>query len=165
METPLASPPLVYLDTSALGRLSDPPSATSEAPDNRRRILAEAADVRRIVLACEAGRLALLGSDALLAEVLLAPPRVQRVSLDVLRLARRHVPLAPTRAVADRLRAQLGFRELDALHIAAAYTGGARYAVSCDVPHWLRRAARVARLLGPGPAIVSPAECARQEGL
>lgn len=165
MTTPPSPPPLTYLDNSALGRLSDPDPAAPMTPANLRRILAEAADVRRIVEACRVGRLELLNSEALEAEVLLSPPRVQRTSLDVLRLARVRIPLEPTRSLAAILQSHLHFRALDALHIAAAYTGGARYAVSCDESHWLRRAAHVARLLGPGPAIVSPTECVRREGL
>ena len=47
----------------------------------------------------------------------------------------------------------------DALHLAAASVGGADYALSYDRNHWLRRVGRVATLLGPRPAIMTPDDC------
>jgi len=58
----------------------------------------------------------------------------------------------------------LGFHAADALPVAAAYTGGADDAVSCD-GHFLRRATRTAAELGPRPVICTPQECLRREGL
>lgn len=160
-----APAPLVYLDNSALGRLSDPdPSLVlGLSIEHVRSVREDIVAVRRIVDARRTGRLRLLSSEVLRAAILQAPDRVQRASLDVLKLAQVEVPLDPTRPLARNLQA-MGFRESDALHIAAAYTGGADYAVSCDEPHWLRRSQRVARLVGPGPAIVSPIELLRREG-
>ena len=147
-------PPIVYLDTSALGRLTDPDP----------RLLLQAVQVDRIVAACVSGRLRLLVSEILAIEVRRARSEaVRATSGGVLAIAWAAVPLAPTRNRAARL-VGIGLRTADALHIAAAYTGDATYAVSCD-DHWVRRAARVAALLGPGPAIVTPEECARREGL
>ncbi len=156
--------PVIYLDNSALGRLSDPAPNLPITLAELRRLIADAADVERILDAVRASSAALLSSDVLTFEVRRAPARVQRVSWGVLRLATTVVPVGPTRRLARILQAD-GFAELDALHLAAAYVGEADYAVSCDQPHWLRRARRVATLLGPGPAIVSPAVCGAQEGL
>ena len=97
-------------------------------------------------------------------ELAAAPAQVRNPITRVLDRGWACVPLAAARATASRLEA-LGFRTNDALHIAAAYTGGADYAVSCDRQHWIRRAARVAALLGTRPAIVTPEECLRWEGL
>lgn len=147
-------PPIAYLDNSALGRLTDADP----------RLATEAALVAAIIAACLSGRLRLLISEILALEVRRArSAAVRATSNAVLDAAWAGVRLEPTRDAAGRLEA-IGFRPADALHLAAAYTGGAAYAVSCDA-HWLRRADRVARLLGPGPAIVTPAECVRREGL
>lgn len=146
--------PIVYLDNSAFGRLMDP------AP----HVIAEAHEVAGIVAACLAGRLGLLLSEILTVELAAAPAAVRDRVNRILDRGFACVPLAATRATALRLEA-LGFRTNDALHIAAAYTGGADYAVSCDRQHSIRRAARVAAVLGPRPAIVTPEECLRWEGL
>lgn len=159
-----APPMTVYLDNSALGRLSDPAADVPIGATALRHLLVDAAAVERLVEAVRSGRLVLLSSDALAFEVRRAPPRVQRVSWNVLQLATIVVPVEPTRPQARLLQAA-GFEALDALHIAAAYVGGADYAVSCDEAHWLRRAGRIGALLGPGPAIVSPTACVAREGL
>lgn len=156
--------PLIYLDNSALGRLSDPAPDRPITLPELRRIITDANAVERLLAAVRAASAALLSSDAIAFEVRRAPARVQRVSWGVLQLATAVVPVGSTRQLARILQAD-GFEELDALHLAAAYVGGADYAVSCDETHWLRRARRIATLLGPGPAIVSPAACVAQEGL
>lgn len=145
--------PLVYPDNSILSRLSDRTPA----------LTAEAALVRRIVSACHAGRVRLLTSVILRAEVANAPEDVQLQSLAVLALSVEEVPLAPILRVVRRLN-RLHLPPTDALHLAAASAGGAKYAVSCD-DDWLRRAAAVAAVLGPEPAIVSPAELVGRENL
>lgn len=146
--------PVVYLDNSAFGRLTD------AAPN----VSAEAGQVARIIAACLAGRLSLLISEILTIELAAAPVEVRVGINGILDRAVACVRLTATRATATRLEA-LGFRTNDALHIAAAYTGEADFAVSCDRQHWIRRAARVASELGPRPAIVTPEECLRWEGL
>lgn len=163
MITRIAPPAIMYLDNSALGRLSDPAPNLPITAAALQQLMADTAEVERLIDAVRSDRLALLSSDALAFELRRAPPRVQRISWDVLQLAKTIVPVGPTLPLARILQAN-GFGELDALHIAAAYVGGANYAVSCDEPHWLRRAGRITALLGPGPVIVSPAECVAREG-
>lgn len=155
--------PLVYPDNSALGRLSDPAPGAAISVEALRRIITDAADVERILDAFRTGRLSLLSSEVLDFEVRQAPDWARTMSLPVLALATTVVPIGLRRPMAHVLQAN-GFRELDALHIAAAYTGGAAYAISCD-DHWLRRAALVVRLLGPGPIILTPGDCVRREAL
>jgi len=155
--------PLLYFDNSALGRLTDPAPGIALPPALERRLLAEADNVACLIEAIREGRLLLGSSEALRDEVNRAPDRVRLVSLNVLALASVETAVRSTERLARSLLAS-GFRRYDALHIAAAYTMGADYLVSCD-EHFLRRVARVVRLLGPGPAIVSPAECVRREGL
>ncbi|MHB8619540.1 MAG: hypothetical protein ACYDAG_08220 [Chloroflexota bacterium] len=146
--------PIVYLDNSALGRLTD---LTPE-------LAMEAKQVHQLIRECLAGRLRLLSSEVLELEVREAPEDVRTTSISILAAAWRRAPLAGTAHIARQLQT-LHFHTNDALHIAAAYTGGADYAVSCDRQHWIRRAGRVAALLGPRPAIVTPEECLRREGL
>lgn len=146
--------PLVYFDNSALSRLTDPDP----------HLLGEADNMRLVVRAIAGEQLRFLSSSILFAEISQAPPDRQRVLLRVLNLAWACVPLAPTEPLARQLLA-LSFRRADALHVAAAYTGQADYLLSYDARHFLRRAPRVAALIGPGPAIVTPEECLRREGL
>lgn len=145
--------PLFYPDNSVLGRLSDPDPA----------LATEAELVRRIIIACRGGRLRLLNSVVLEAEVDNGPAYARRESHDALTLAVATVPLGEILRVARRLN-RLRLPATDTLHLAAAVAGGARYAVSCD-RHWLGQAAEVAALLGPEPAVVSPGELLRREGL
>ncbi|TAK20442.1 MAG: hypothetical protein EPO26_17865 [Chloroflexota bacterium] len=149
-----ARTPIVYLDNSAFGRLTD------SAP----RVLPETHAVARIVAACLAGRLRLLLSEILIVELAAAPMEVRDRVTRILDQGVACVRLAATRSTALRLEA-LGFRTNDALHLAAAYTGGADFAVSCDRQHWIRRAPRVASVLGTRPVIVTPEECLQWAGL
>lgn len=155
--------PLRYFDNSALGRLTDPAPEVVLPLALEQQLLAEADAVAQLIEAVRVGRLLLGSSEALRDEVGRAPARVRLVSLNVLALASVEVAVRSTELLARSLLTG-GFRRYDALHIAAAYTMGADYLVSCD-EHFLRRVTRVARLLGGGPAIVSPAECVRREGL
>jgi hypothetical protein len=145
--------PLVYPDNSVLSRLSDPTAA----------LAAEAALVRRIVAACRNGQLRLLSSVVLETEVGSGPPFVQQESRNVLALAVAIVPLEEILRGVRRLN-RLRMPATDALHLAAAAVGGARYAASCG-NDWLQRAAQVAALLGPTPMIVTPAELIEREAL
>ena len=149
----IALAPLVYLDSSALGRLSDTIAA----------LAVEGAQVQRIVDACTSGRLRLLTSEVLALEVADGPPQYRARSEAVLASAVRSVAILDTLRQAARLDA-IGIPFMDALQIAAAVVGGARYAVSCD-RHWLRNAARIAHRFGPTLEIVSPADLVRSEGL
>lgn len=144
---------LTYPDVSVLGRLTDTAPA----------LAAEIAAVRRLFRMVAAGRLRLLSSEILTIETGALPPDARRRRLRLLRRAVAVVPIAGTEETARRLQT-LGFHAADALHVAAAYTGGADYAVSCD-GHFLRRAARTAAQLGPRPVICTPLECLRREGL
>lgn len=148
-----ALPPLIYPDNSVLSRLSDPSVA----------LAAEAAMVRRIVEACRSHRLRLLSSVVLEAEVGNGPLFVQRESRNVLTLAETSVPLSEILRAVRRLN-RLRLPATDALHIAAAAAGGARYAVSCD-NDWLERAGQLAAVLGAWPMIVTPAQLVEREGL
>lgn len=105
----------------------------------------------------------MLTSVILRAEVANAPEDVQLQSLAVLALSVEEVPLAPILRVVRRLN-RLHLPPTDALHLAAAAAGGAKFAVSCD-DDWLRRAAAVAAVLGPEPVIVSPADLVGRESL
>lgn len=160
----LLSAPSVYFDNSALGRLTDPAPGVPITREALRRILVEALNVQRIVDGITEQRLVLVSSDILAYEILQAPEWAQDIPLNVLRMAAVVVPASAAIERAAILQAN-GFRALDALHIGAAYAGGAAYAVSCDERHWLRRADLIRRLLGLGPAIVSPAECVQREGI
>ena len=159
-----SSPSVVYFDTAAVSRLSDQLAAIRN-PAAHTRVASEQAAVQRIVTGIVGGRVQLLSSWVLVAEVAQQRPPISLISAAVLALAYASVIDTPAiRSMARQLMARLGLHEPDALHIAAAYTGGATYAVSGD-NHWLRRAAAVAGLLGPGPHIVAPEECVRREGL
>ncbi len=109
-------PPLVAFDNSALSRLTDTDG----------RLAAEIAAVEAVVVAIRAGYLRLLATQILFLEVTRTPTSFHAPLLAVLDLASASVLLEPTRPLAQRL-ASLGFRPADALHIAAAYTGGADY--------------------------------------
>jgi hypothetical protein len=150
----IALPPLVYLDNSVLGRLSDTAPA----------VAAEALAAAQIAAAVAAGRLRLLNSEILAAEVAAGPLYVRTRSEAVLQYATASVSIVETLPLADRLHGlRLPLR--DTLHLAAAGTGGAWYAVSCDQSHWLSVATQIATRLGPRPAILSPAELVIREGL
>jgi hypothetical protein len=146
-------PSIIYFDNSALSRLSDPSVA----------LAMEATAVGRIVRACQTDVFRILSSDVLEAEASNAPPLVFVVSSAVLQLARLHVSLADSLSGLRHLQ-RLGLHTADALHLAAAYTGSARYFITVD-DHFLRRARAIAALPRPMPEVVTPMELVRREGL
>ena len=138
----------VYFNTSALNRPFD------DMASGRTRLEAEA--VGALLDDVEGGALEWVGSEYLDFEVTQDPDRerVRRVQ-GLLNLVKRRVALSG--AVLSRAREleQLGFRGLDALHVAAAEAGRAEILVTTD-DRLLRRARRVeGRLL---VRVVNPTE-------
>ena len=138
----------VYFNTSALNRPLD--DLSSE------RVRLEAEAVVGLLAAVESGRVDWVGSAYLDFEVDQDPDaeRVKRVR-SLLRLVSKSV--AASRAVAARARdlERVGFRGLDALHMASAEAGGADLLITTD-DRMIRRAVRVGRDLRV--RLVSPPE-------
>ena len=129
-----AQPPILYLDNSALNRPLDVGA----------HLATEQVSAARLLRAIGAGRFRFLSSQVLVQEALRAPAIRLPVLHAALDLAWACVLIGPTEALAQRLVVSLAFRRADALHVAAAYTGGAAYCVSCD-RHFLGRAGRAVR--------------------
>jgi predicted nucleic acid-binding protein len=115
----------VYLDVCSLKRPFD---------DQRQpRIREEAAAVAAIVARAEAGELALVRSPAHLVENDANPREDRRLAAALwIDGAAVDVPLDARVEARAREVAALGFRPLDALHLAFAEQAGARWFVTCD---------------------------------
>jgi hypothetical protein len=141
----------IYLNTSALNRPFD--DLSSE------RVRLEADAVAALLAAIEAGRIELVGSEYLDFEISQTPDpeRAYRVRA-LLRGMRAHVRISPSVVARAHALEKLGFRGLDALHLAAAEAGGAAVLATTD-DRMIRRAERARASLNV--RVVSPAEALR----
>lgn len=141
----------IYFNTSALNRPFD--DLSSE------RVRLEADAVAALLAAIEAGRAELVGSEYLEFEIGQTPDpeRAYRVR-SLLRGMRVKVRISPSVTARAHALEKLGFRGLDALHLAAAEAGKAEILVTTD-DRMIKRAARAGTNLGV--RVISPAEALR----
>ena len=138
----------VYFNTSALIRPLD------DLSSGRVRLEAEA--VVGLLAAVESGRVDWVGSEYLDFEVDQDPDgeRVRRVR-SLLRLVSKRVEVSGTVTARARGLERVGFRGLDALHMASAEAGGAELLITTD-DRMIRQAVRAGRDLRVRP--VTPPE-------
>ena len=115
----------IYLDTCSLQR----------PLDNRAqlRVLLESEAILGLLALCDAQRIELLSSEALIFEIERNPNLTrQEYALEVLAKASAFVTFEP--AVEERARElnRQGFKPLDALHLASAEAGQADFLCTCD---------------------------------
>lgn len=117
---------LIYLDTNAYSR----PFDDQTQPD----IQAEANAFLEIIVEVKAGKLALLGSDILDFEVQNILSEEKRAKIeDYLELCSEHTESSEeVLKLGQRIQNDCHIRARDALHIASAIIGQARYFLSCD---------------------------------
>jgi len=115
----------IYLDCCCLQRPFDDKSQP--------RIAVEAEAVLVILALCEADRLKLISSDALLFEIGRIPDQDRKDdALAILNIAKEDVDMTPEiEALARRLGAS-GLKPLDALHLAFASASKVDYFCTCD---------------------------------
>jgi len=137
----------IYLDTCSLQRPLDNKAEL--------RILLEAEAVLGLLALCESGSVELLSSEALIFEIE-RNPNLTRQEYALATLTRAESFITLDLRVEDRARelAALGFRSLDALHLASAEAGQADYLCTCD-DRFLKRAKAVK---GVATQVVSPIE-------
>jgi predicted nucleic acid-binding protein len=136
-------PTLIYLDTNVYARPFD--DQTQPA------IQAEANAFLAILAAVKAGRLALLSSGILAFEVAQILSQDKRDKVEEYLLWRRQ-HIAQSDEVLDLgglLERRCRIRTRDALHVASALLGGARYFLSCDRQITEMKQARCYRRLAP----------------
>jgi len=137
----------IYLDTCSLQRPLDNKAQL--------RILLEAEAVLGLLALCDSENIELLSSDALLFEIEQNPNLArQEYALEALSRATSFVALEPSIESRARDLNRLGFKPLDALHLASAEAGQAEFLCTCD-DRFLRRA-RVSK--GLRTKVVSPVE-------
>ena len=137
----------IYLDTCSLQRPLDNKAEL--------RILLEAEAVLGLLALCESGSVELLSSEALIFEIERNPNLTrQEYALATLTRAKSFITLDVRVEERARELVALGFRSLDALHLASAEAGQADYLCTCD-DRFLNRAKGVQRL---GTRVVSPIE-------
>lgn len=137
----------IYLDNCSLQRPLDNKAQL--------RIMLESEAVLGLLAVCGSEGIELLSSDALLFEIGRNPNLTrQEYALEALAKAQSFVALES--AVEDRARElhRLGFKPLDALHLASAEVGHADFLCTCD-DRFLRRA-RASK--GLNTKVVSPIE-------
>jgi len=141
----------VYLDMYAIQRPLDTPDQI--------RIVLEAEAILGILLLCETRQLALVSSDALRYELEQNPlPARKEYARAVLRLAHTHVPLSEeVRERASQL-TELGFKPLDALHLASAEAAQVEYFCTCDD----RLLSKAKKATGQRIKVVSPLELVQE---
>ncbi|OGO18508.1 MAG: nucleic acid-binding protein [Chloroflexi bacterium RBG_16_48_8] len=128
----------IYLDACALQRPLDTP--------NQIRIVLEAEAVLGLIALFEAGQFELLSSDALIYETEQNPlPARQEHAMAILAKAKEHHRLSDQAKVRAAQLTELGFKPLDALHLALAESGHADYFCTCD-DKLLRKAQKIADL-------------------
>ncbi len=135
-------PTLIYLDTNAYARPFD--------DQTQSRILAETDALLTIIEAIKAGTLRLLSSDILLFEVHNIFDTEKRTKvLQYLNLCTEHVEQSDDMLqLGKQIQQQCHTRARDALHVASAIVGQARYCLSCDKTVTLMKHARCYRRLG-----------------
>jgi len=115
----------IYLDVCAIQRPLDTPDQI--------RIVLEAEAVLGIVALFDTGRLELLSSDALIYETEQNPlPVGQEHAKAILSKAKRILRLSDEAKSRAAQLVELGFKPLDALHLALAEIGKADYFCTCD---------------------------------
>ena len=136
------NPVLIYLDTNAYTRPFD---------DQTQSRIQEETDALLVILeAIKAGTLLLLGSDILLFEIhnILDEEKRAKV-LQYLPLCTRHIEQSDeVLQLGKQIQQQCHTRARDALHVASAILGGARYCLSCDKTVTVMKHARCYRRLG-----------------
>jgi len=141
----------VYLDVCAIQRPLDTPSHL--------RIAIEAEAILGVLALCESGKIALVSSDALVYETNRNPhPMRREYALAVLAMAKEHLEISEEveRRAAELV--ELGFKALDALHLALAEKGGVDYFCTSD-DKLLKRAKRLGNI---SVRVVSPIELAEE---
>jgi predicted nucleic acid-binding protein len=129
----------IYLDNCSLQRPLDNKAQL--------RIVLEAEAVLGLLAVCGAEGIELLSSDALLFEIGQNPNLTrQEYALAALAKAQSFVALEPSVEGRARELYRLGFKPLDALHLASAEAGHADFLCTCD-DRFLRRA-RASKGLG-----------------
>jgi predicted nucleic acid-binding protein len=125
----------IYLDLCAIQRPLDTP--------NQVRIVLESEAVLGIITFCDSGQAELVSSEALVYEGEQSPlPIRQEHTRSVLAKAKSSVGIGENEKDRAAALLTLGFRPLDALHIALAEAGNADYFCTCD-DKLLRNAKRV----------------------
>lgn len=138
----LKDPILVYLDTNAYARPFD--------DQTQSRIQTETDALLTIIEAIKARTLRLLSSDILLFEVhnILHAEKRTKV-LQYLDLCTEHVEQSDdVLQLGKQIQHQCHTRSRDALHVASAIIGQARYCLSCDKTVTLMKHARCYRRIG-----------------
>jgi predicted nucleic acid-binding protein len=133
---------LIYLDTNVYSRPFD--------DQTRSRIQAEADALLTIIEAVKAGRLCLLSSDILLFEVhnILNEEKRTKV-MEYLTLCTHHIESSDEILnIGKQIQNTCHTRARDALHIASAIVGNARYCLSCDNTVTQMKHARCYRRIG-----------------
>ncbi len=122
----------LYLDTCSLQRPLD--------TKGELRVALESEAVLGLLALCESGEIELLSSEALLFEVAKNPNLTRRQYAQGV-LIHAHSFVILEQQVEDRAQelAKLGFKPLDALHLASAEAGCADYLCTCD-DRFLKRA-------------------------
>jgi len=139
---PNNQPRLIYLDTNVYARPFD--------DQNRTTIQAEADAFLTIIEAVNARRLMLLSSDILLFEVhnILSEDKRTKV-LEYIKLCTRHIESPDdVLSLGKQVQQQCSTCSRDALHIASAMPGNARYFLSCDTTVTRMKKTRCYRRLG-----------------
>lgn len=137
-----ANPILIYFDTNAYARPFD--------DQTQSRIRAETDALLTIIDAVKVGTLHLLSSDILLFEVhnILDAEKRTKV-LQYLDLCTAHVEQSDeVLHLGKQIQQQCHTRARDALHVASALVGQARYCLSCDKTVTLMKHTRCYRRLG-----------------
>lgn len=119
-------PTLVYLDTNVYARPFD---------DQRQRAIQEEANAFQVIItAVKARKLRLLCSDILVFEVEQVLPEDKRAKIaKSLELCEEHVAQSnDVLNLGKLIESRCRIRARDALHVASAILGGARYFLSCD---------------------------------
>ena len=141
----------IYLDNCSLQRPLDSRTRT--------RIALEAEAVLGILTLLEAGRVALVSSEALLFEIDHSPNTTrQEYAMAVLSKAKTFVSLSGRLEKRARGFETLGIKPLDALHLASAEEARAEYVCTCD-DRFLKRAIAIP---GLRTRVVSPIELIKE---
>ncbi len=143
MFVPEPEPTLIYLDTNVYARPFDDQTQTA--------IQAEANAFQIIVTAVKAQKLRLLGSDILAFEAAQVLSEDKRAKIEKLvELCAEHVAQSDEVLNLGKLiESRCRIRARDALHVASAILGGARYFLSCDRRITEMKQARCYRRLAP----------------
>jgi len=125
------------------------------------RILLEAEAILGLLALSQSGVFELISSDALIFEIERTPDLTRReYALAILSRAKHYIQLVP--AIEERARelVALGFKPLDALHLASAVAGKADYLCTCD-DRFLKRADALKVI---STEVITPIELIREVG-